>query len=80
MRREGRVGGSEGDAVVDVCGVRKRSRPNDSCKSSAAERKSLHGKKKKKTASAAPSDERVRNTFIVQIVLSIYHQRLLQDY
>lgn len=36
--------------------------------------------KKKKTASAAPSDERVRNTFIVQIVLSIYHQRLLQDY
>lgn len=43
-------GEGEGDAVVDVCGVRKRSRPNDSCKSSAAERKSLHGKKKKKNS------------------------------
>lgn len=41
------MGGKRGVATVNVCGVRKsrKSSPNDSCESSADERKSLPGRK-----------------------------------
>lgn len=54
-----------GNAAVDVCGLRKskKSSPNDSCKSSADERKSLLGEKK----CAERRDEYTHNAFILQI-------------
>lgn len=43
VRKWEEKGSGWGEAAVNVCGVRKskKSRPNDSCKSSAHERKSL---------------------------------------